>query len=318
MGESSTFTLTNLIRPFELESQVFDDRAQPLAWPAPSGVEIDQDRDRTRDDLRLEIGLAHLADVLGGEVHRWGRAVAHRHGDDDSHHGAEHGALLGKRPGSVESVGAEPTHRATNESAHYRAGYNCHDHHVQPFHRIEPAAGQKLRSSIGLASTPLPWSGDSGSRLAWPERDFSGLAKRGRPGTPEPQTMEEFVCQRCGNCCRIDGQVRLTDADISRLAAFLGLSERDFIERYTRLARDRRGLTLRDSPDGACILLGPSGCLAHPAKPMQCREFPTRWTNPDWRSWCAGRPRATPMTERNSEVPVVAGSPDQLRSSRWG
>jgi hypothetical protein len=41
-------------------------------------------------------------------------------------------------------------------------------------------------------------------------------------------------CQRCTACCRWPGQVRLTEAEITRIAAFLQLSEHDFIQRYTR------------------------------------------------------------------------------------
>ena len=46
-------------------------------------------------------------------------------------------------------------------------------------------------------------------------------------------------CQRCTACCRWPGQVRLTDAEISRLAAFKGLSEHEFIQQFTRLTSDR-------------------------------------------------------------------------------
>ena len=53
-----------------------------------------------------------------------------------------------------------------------------------------------------------------------------------------------YECQRCTACCRWPGQVRLSDEEITRLAAFKGLSEFDFIQKYTRLTQDRRGLAL--------------------------------------------------------------------------
>ena len=41
----------------------------------------------------------------------------------------------------------------------------------------------------------------------------------------------EFHCRRCGACCRIpDGIVRVSDAEIARIAAFLGIPEVRFIE----------------------------------------------------------------------------------------
>ena len=69
-----------------------------------------------------------------------------------------------------------------------------------------------------------------------------------------------FECQRCGACCRIEGQVRLTDADLARLALFLGLPIGEFISQFTDLARDRRGLVLKEQPGGACIFLESSDC----------------------------------------------------------
>jgi uncharacterized protein len=100
--------------------------------------------------------------------------------------------------------------------------------------------------------------------------------------------MDGFVCQRCGNCCRIEGQVRLLDTDIVSLARFFGLSEHEYIQRYTRIAHDRDGLALLDGKDGACIYLTANGCQVQAAKPRQCRDFPSRWTNPNWREICAG------------------------------
>ena len=50
-----------------------------------------------------------------------------------------------------------------------------------------------------------------------------------------------FECQRCTACCRWPGQVRLTDAEITRLAAFQGLAEDEFIQRFTRFEQ-RNGL----------------------------------------------------------------------------
>ena len=60
-----------------------------------------------------------------------------------------------------------------------------------------------------------------------------------------------------------------------------------FADEFTELARDRRGLVLKDAPDGACILLGADGlCRANSAKPRQCREYPFTWRNPDSAEIC--------------------------------
>ncbi|MBL7016437.1 MAG: YkgJ family cysteine cluster protein [Kiritimatiellales bacterium] len=87
----------------------------------------------------------------------------------------------------------------------------------------------------------------------------------------------EFICQRCGVCCRWPGHVLLTSGDVSRMAAATGLSETDFIDRYTQLASNRRQLSLTEYPDGRCIFLTEEGCEFYDARPEQCRNFPHTW-----------------------------------------
>ena len=56
---------------------------------------------------------------------------------------------------------------------------------------------------------------------------------------------ENFTCKMCGECCRIkDGIVRVNNVEISRIAAFLGMSEGDFIEKETEVSPDRKSLIL--------------------------------------------------------------------------
>jgi Fe-S-cluster containining protein len=98
-------------------------------------------------------------------------------------------------------------------------------------------------------------------------------------------------CQRCTACCRWPGQVRLAAADITRIAAFLQLSEHDFIQRYTRLQHDRRGLALQEKPGGACVLLDGNLCSIQAVKPQQCRDFPNLWKYPDAEKYCLAIPR---------------------------
>lgn len=89
----------------------------------------------------------------------------------------------------------------------------------------------------------------------------------------------------------------MTEAETARIAAFLGLGEEAFIQRYTALRRNRTGLTLIDHPDGSCIFLQGRDCLIQPVKPAQCAGFPNRWNFPGWREVCEA-------------VPVYGGRPD--------
>jgi len=93
-------------------------------------------------------------------------------------------------------------------------------------------------------------------------------------------------CQRCTACCRWPGQVRLTDSEITRLAAFNQLSEPDFIQRFARLTHDRRGLALQEKPSGACVFLVGNDCSVQSVKPQQCRDFPNLWKYPGSEKFC--------------------------------
>jgi Fe-S-cluster containining protein len=89
-------------------------------------------------------------------------------------------------------------------------------------------------------------------------------------------------CHRCTACCRWPGEVRLDDDEISKLARFKGISEQTFIEQYTRLRHDRRGLALKEQDDGSCVFLDGASCAVQPVKPQQCKDFPNRWVNSLW------------------------------------
>lgn len=95
--------------------------------------------------------------------------------------------------------------------------------------------------------------------------------------------MTGFVCQGCGACCRIKhGIVRVSDEEIRRISAFLGMGELEFIASETDVAPDRRGLILKSCADDSCVYLTEDNrCRIHAVKPDKCRTFPFKWTNAD-------------------------------------
>ena len=78
-------------------------------------------------------------------------------------------------------------------------------------------------------------------------------------------------------CCRWPGDVWLANEDIARLADHFGLDEQTFIDRYTRLAANRKLLSLREGEGDDCILLEGDRCSAYEARPRQCRGYPDEW-----------------------------------------
>lgn len=111
------------------------------------------------------------------------------------------------------------------------------------------------------------------------------------PGTPE--TSVYYQCQRCTNCCRWPGDVKVTEEEITQIAAFTGMERDAFIARYTRLRADRRGLSIIDRPDHSCIFLEGMDCVINGVKPQQCRDFPNKWNFPGWRQVCEAIPVET-------------------------
>jgi Fe-S-cluster containining protein len=82
-----------------------------------------------------------------------------------------------------------------------------------------------------------------------------------------------FECQPgCTACCEQKGFVYLTEADIPRVADFLGMTPAAFERKYVYRTRNRR--RLRVPRDSQCSFLRGGGCSIHPAKPTQCRIFP--------------------------------------------
>lgn len=112
-------------------------------------------------------------------------------------------------------------------------------------------------------------------------------------------------CQRCTACCRWPGQVLLSDAEITRLAEFKRLSEHNFIQQFAQLRPDRRGLALKEQPDGACIFLEGENCAVQPVKPQKCREFPNLWNFPGFEKVCHAIPREVSEAEYQRRITLI-------------
>lgn len=124
------------------------------------------------------------------------------------------------------------------------------------------------------------------------------------PDTPPPDASPRYLCQRCGNCCRWPGDVRVTDEEVTRIAAFLEMDEEAFTASCTRLNANRTGLSIIDKPNGECLFLeGKNLCRIQPVKPTQCSGFPNAWNFPGWRDVCEAVEVPAQSSNRRVEPP---------------
>lgn len=89
---------------------------------------------------------------------------------------------------------------------------------------------------------------------------------------PNPHKRKPFECQRCNTCCQGRGGIFLEAKQIGPAASILDLEPAEFIKRFCREKDGRYEVRIGDG--GACILLGPQGCLIHSAKPEICKRWP--------------------------------------------
>lgn len=99
---------------------------------------------------------------------------------------------------------------------------------------------------------------------------------------PEMGLEDEFrfTCQaECMGLCCQKITILLDPWDVESMARYLGLSEREFMERYCRVHTGRHSpwpmVSLRDAEDGRCAFLLEDGrCRIYPARSRNCRTYP--------------------------------------------
>lgn len=81
--------------------------------------------------------------------------------------------------------------------------------------------------------------------------------------------------------------MRVSEAEVARISAFLGMDAARFIATETEIAPDRKSLMLKSRADGSCAYLTEDNlCCINPVKPDKCRTFPFAWANPDSHEVC--------------------------------
>lgn len=80
-----------------------------------------------------------------------------------------------------------------------------------------------------------------------------------------------FKCTQCGDCCKGYGGTYLQESDIARIAAFIGISDSEFRERFCVLSGNRP--ILAQQANGYCIFYH-QNCTIHSVKPRMCKRWP--------------------------------------------
>ncbi|NQZ69031.1 MAG: YkgJ family cysteine cluster protein [Lentisphaeria bacterium] len=101
-----------------------------------------------------------------------------------------------------------------------------------------------------------------------------------------------YLCTGCGDCCRWPGYVHINNQDVDAIAEYLDMPEQDFLDKYTDLTHDRKGLTLIEKENHHCIFFNDAEnmCKIYPVRPKQCSGFPNTWTVSNLESKCPAIP----------------------------
>jgi uncharacterized protein len=96
-----------------------------------------------------------------------------------------------------------------------------------------------------------------------------------------------FECTGCSECCKSRGaysHVYAGDRDAAAMARELGVTLREFEQRYAKF--DSEGRREIRFVAGACVFLAKDGkCGVYRARPTQCRTFPFWRENLDAKVW---------------------------------
>ena len=89
----------------------------------------------------------------------------------------------------------------------------------------------------------------------------------------------QFECTQCGDCCKDEGYVLITEAERDRMAENLGMSVEEFSNQFVReLVGDNGlkylGLTEHEEHRGCVFFDDDRGCTIYEARPEQCKTFP--------------------------------------------
>lgn len=84
-----------------------------------------------------------------------------------------------------------------------------------------------------------------------------------------------LVCNGCGTCCTVYGNVNLHISDIVRISDHLGIDSEDFFKDFCEMhGADTDGMVYALKIDGGCRFRVDGKCSIYGARPDACRAYP--------------------------------------------
>lgn len=130
-------------------------------------------------------------------------------------------------------------------------------------------------------------------RHGFPELRFRRVAE---------EIESEIDCRACANCCKV-AETDVTERDIARLARYLGIAPRAFIEQYTTASAFEQKEPILRRRESGCVFLDGNDCTVYEARPDTCRDFPHLI-----RGAGSFESRMWQMVDRASYCPIVYNS----------
>ncbi|VFQ44317.1 YkgJ family cysteine cluster protein [Desulfoluna butyratoxydans] len=90
--------------------------------------------------------------------------------------------------------------------------------------------------------------------------------------THSSTTSEDiFECTQCGECCTGFGGTYMTEEDVQRIAAFIGMTPEEFVATRCQIVDGMP--VIASGQDGRCVFFK-DNCTIHAVKPRMCRAWP--------------------------------------------
>lgn len=86
----------------------------------------------------------------------------------------------------------------------------------------------------------------------------------------DEKVWQKVDCTSCANCCKTMTPIYLPE-DITRIAAHLNLSEKDFFDTYLEVEAETNSVIHKALP---CVFLKDNLCSIYEVRPIDCKEFP--------------------------------------------